>query len=116
MKDPYIHVENTIMPEFGNAEMRNMIASVTGLAPDLPKTVGTGCNRRRSWSQISKVPERVTCLACREYARQQLIEHAEMADALLALADAELYLRGKTTPEEVAEEARRDRALAARYE
>ena len=50
------------MPGFGHAAMRALITEATGLVPDLPKTVGTGCGRRRPIAMTSTAPERVTSL------------------------------------------------------
>ena len=72
MRDPHIHVERTPLPGFGHQATRTMIVEAIGLAPDLPKTVTTGCGRRRPFAMTSTAPESVTCLACREYARNAL--------------------------------------------
>ncbi len=53
MRDPHIHVEKTPMPGFGHPAMRALSTEATGLAPDLPKTVGTGCGRRRPIARTS---------------------------------------------------------------
>lgn len=87
MHDPHVHVERTSFPGFTHARMRELITTATSLTGDLPKTVGTGCGRRRPGAATSAVPERVTCLACREYARAELIRYAEMAEALLGYDD-----------------------------
>ena len=87
MKDPYKHAEKTPVPGFG--AMADLISRAIGLAPDLPKTVGTGCGRRQL-SDTTTVPENVTCLACADYARAQQIEAAENAEALTTLGDARL--------------------------
>ena len=121
MRDPHIHVERTPLPGFGHAAMRDLIARATGLTSDLPKTVGTGCGRRRPLAMTSTVPERVTCLACREYARRRYLDEAESAELLLQLCDAEPELMARAgaksgvTPADLAEQAREDRAAAARY-
>src|SRR5262245_11626978 len=46
-RDIHIHVEKTPAPGFGLVAMRTRITEAIGLVPDLPKTVGTGCGRRR---------------------------------------------------------------------
>jgi hypothetical protein len=56
MKDPHVHVEKTPMAGFGHAPTRALIVRATGLVPDLPKTVGTGCGRRRPIAMTSTVP------------------------------------------------------------
>lgn len=121
MRDPHTHVEKTPVPGFGNAAMRELIVKAVGLAPDLPKTVGTGCGKRRPFAMTSTVPERVTCLACREYARAQYIREAESAEALSEWYDKEPELmttagaKAGVTPADLAEAAREHRATAARY-
>jgi len=118
MKDPHIHAEKTILPGFGNAAMRELITDATGLACDLPKTTGTGCGRRRPFAMTSTIPEHVTCLACREWAAQQYEEAAQSAEALIDLwppGDDLIWAAAKTSPGKMREQARKDRAMAARY-
>ena len=121
MRDPHIHVEKTPLPGFGHAAMRDLIARATGLTGDLPKTVGTGCGRRRPLTMTSMVPERVTCLACREYARRRYLDEAESAELLVQLygIEPELMAQAGTksgvTPADLAQQARQDRVTAARY-
>jgi recombinational DNA repair protein (RecF pathway) len=115
MRDPHVHAEKMPIPGFGHAAMRDLIATTIGVAPDLPKTVTTGCGKRRPIAATSTVPERVTCLACREYAAGQYLEHALLAEALLADAEAELWAAAKVTPDQLAEQAREYRVTAARY-
>lgn len=117
MRDPHIHVEKTVTPGFGNAAMRDLIVRATGLAPSLPKTVGTGCGRRRPFAMTTLIPERVTCLPCREYAREAHRNAAETAELLLEWHERDPAGFG---PEpvpvaEIAAQARADRAMAARY-
>lgn len=90
------------------------------MAPDLPKTVGTGCGRRRKLSDTTTVPEKVTCLACAEYARAQQLQAAEGAEALLSLGDAELATlatpgKPALTVARLQQIAAEHRAAAARY-
>lgn len=122
MRDPHIHAEKTPMPGFGHAAMRDLISGTLGLASDLPKTAGTGCGKRRPIAMTSTVPEHVTCLACREYARGEHLKWADMAAAAAALADdpdlvAYAARAGKTpiTREQCEAEAREHLAMAARY-
>jgi len=98
--------------------MRTLITEAIGLAPDLPKTVGTGCGRRRPIAMTSTVPEKVTCLACREYAREQYLMWAAMADVAAQLAEAEPQsaIAAKATPSDLRAEESTYRALAARFE
>jgi hypothetical protein len=116
VKDPHVHMEKTIAPGFGNAAMRDLLTAATGLAADLPKTVGTGCGRRRPIAMTSTVPEHVTCLACREWARAERLQWAEMAESLLALLadDPAFAATARVTPEQVAAQAREHREIAAR--
>ncbi len=109
MRDPLIHVEKQQM--LTHAEMRALIVEATGLAVDAPKTVATGCGKRRRYAMTSTVPERVTCLACREHAQHEHTELAEMIEAALRLpgmvpdAERECY----------AGAARQRRGLAKRF-
>jgi hypothetical protein len=87
------------------------------LAPDLPKTVGTGCGKRRPVAMISTVPENVTCLACREYARAERIRSAELAESLISVlaSDPAFAEQANVTPEQLAAEAREHREFARRF-
>jgi hypothetical protein len=118
VKDPHIHAEKTPMPGFGHAATRQLIADAIGIAPDLPKTVGTGCGRRRPIAMTSTSPEAITCLACREWARAEYLTWAAMAEAAARLAEAEprAAIAAKTTPDDLRAEERTYRALAARFE
>jgi hypothetical protein len=118
MKDPHIHVEKTPMPGFGHAAMRILITEAIGLVPDLPKTVGTGCGKRRPIAMTSTVPETVTCLACRDYARAEYLTWAAMAEVAAQLAEAEprAAIAAKATPADLRAEERTYRELAARFE
>jgi hypothetical protein len=118
MRDPYIHAERTPMPGFGHAATRELIVRATGLVPDLPKTVGTGCRLRRLLAMTSTVPEKITCLACREWARAEYLTWAAMAQVAAELAEAEprAAIAAKTTPDDLRAEERTYRALAVRFE
>jgi hypothetical protein len=118
MKDPHIHAEKTPMPGFGHVATRELIVRATGLVPDLPKTVGTGCGVRRPLAMTSTVPERVTCLACRDWARAEYLTWAGVARAAAELAEAgpRAAIAAKATPAELLDEERTYRALAARFE
>jgi hypothetical protein len=80
--------------------MRTLITEAIGLVPDLPKTVGTGCGRRRPIAMTSTVPETVTCLPCREYARAEYLTWAAMDRVTAELAEAEprAAIAAKATP------------------
>jgi hypothetical protein len=118
MKDPHIHAEKTPMPGFGHVAMRALITEATGLVPDLPKTVGTGCSRRRPIAMTSTVPENVTCLACRDYAHAEYLTWAGMAHAAAEIAEAYpgAAIVAKATPDDLRSEERTYRELAARFE
>lgn len=117
MKDPHVHVEKTPMPGFGHAAIRSLITEAIGLVPDLPKTVATGCGRRRPIAMTATVPETITCLACREYARGQYLTWAGMARAAAEVAGAGpgFAVAARATPAELLDEERTYRALAARF-
>lgn len=117
MKDPHIHVEKTPMPGFGRMAMRSIITEAIGLVPDLPKTVGTGCGRRRPIAMTTTVPECVTCLGCREYARAQYLTWAGIARAAAEIAEAEprAAVAAKAASGELRDEERIYLALAARF-
>jgi hypothetical protein len=117
VKDPHIHVERTPLIGFGHAEMRDMITSVTGIAGDLPKTVRCGCGKRRPFAMISKVPAKVTCLACREWARSQHANEAASARSLAEwmVKDPGSFRDAKITVDELAELATEHEQAAAQY-
>jgi hypothetical protein len=118
MLDPHIHAERTPMPGFGHAATRALIVQATGLVPDLPKTVGTGCGVRRPLAMTSTVPERITCLACRDWARVEYLTWAAMAQVSAELAEAEpsAAVAAQATPGDLRAEERTYRQLAARFE
>jgi hypothetical protein len=118
VRDPHIHAEKTPMPGFGHAATRDLIVRATGLAPDLPKTVATGCGVRRPLAMTSTVPETITCLACRDWARAEYLMWAGIAHAAAELAQAEprAAIAAKTTPADLHAEEQTYRALAARFE
>jgi len=115
LRDPHIHVEKDLL--FTHADIRRVISDATGLAVDAPKTVTTGCSRRRPYAITSTVPEKVTCLACREHAAAVYRQEAESAESLLKIsADDAIWLTAKVTPAMLAGQAIEHRALAARFE
>ena len=118
MKDPHVHVEKTPMPGFGHMAIRTLITDAVGLVPDLPKTVGTGCGVRRPLAMTSTRPEAITCLACRDWAREQYLTWAGMARAAAELAETEprAAIAAKTTPADLRAEEETYKALAARFE
>lgn len=111
MRDPHIHVEKTPMPGFGHGAMRDLISSATGLVGSMPKTVGTGCGKRRPLVMTSQAPAKVTCLPCREYARAEHIKWAEMSESVLS-SFTEITEEERAT---IRENAINHRTLAAQY-
>lgn len=75
--DPHIHVDAKVARS--GAAVRDLTASVFGLAGDLPAHVEAGCGQRVPYAMTSAVPEKVTCLPCREHAR---VEHLRLADGI----------------------------------
>ncbi|WP_181768913.1 hypothetical protein [Streptomyces albidus (ex Kaewkla and Franco 2022)] len=78
--DPHIHVEANAVQ--GRGAARDIMASTFGLAGDLPSVVTTGCGLRAPYAMTSPRPDRVTCLPCREHARDEHLRLAEMAERL----------------------------------
>ena len=76
--DPHIHVDVSAVR--ADAATRNLIASTFGLAGSLPSAITTGCGLRVPYAMTSPHPERVTCLACREYAHRQHLRYAELVE------------------------------------
>jgi hypothetical protein len=118
MRDPHIHAEKTPMPGFGHAAIGAIITEAIGVAPSLPKTVGTGCGVRRPFAMTSTAPEKITCLACRDWARAEYLLWAGMAHAAAELAEAEprAAIAAMATLEDLRAEERAYRQLAARFE
>ena len=115
VRDPYVHAEKTLMPGFGHQAIRVLITDAVGVAPDLLKTVGTGCGLRRPFASTSTVPEEITCLACREWLRGECLFWADAASRALELSMAEVR-PGSPTAEDLRAEERAYRQLAARFE
>ena len=115
MHDPYVHAEKTPLPGFGHHAIRALLTDALGVAPDLPKTVGTGCCLRRPLASTSTVPEEITCLACREWLRGECLFWADTAARGLELA-ARPDWPGSPTADDLRAEERTYRAMAARSE
>ena len=77
--DPHIHVERNLSAD---AAVRDMIASTFGLAGDLAGVVTTGCGLRVARAMTSPLPERVTCLACREHAHRLHLRYADQVERI----------------------------------
>ena len=75
--DPHIHVEAGALRS--RAVQRNMMATLFGLAADLPAEVHTACGHDVAFAMTSVRPESVTCLPCREHAGEQ---HRHLADQI----------------------------------
>ena len=114
MRDPYVHAEKTLLPGFGHQAIRALITDALGVAPDLPKTIGTGCGLRRPFASTSTVPEEITCLACREWLRGECLFWADAAARAARHPGASRP--GSPTAEDLRAEERTYRQLAARFE
>ncbi len=116
MKDPHIHVEHDQL--MGHAAMRDLLTGATGLASGLPKTVRTGCDKRRPFAMTSQNPASVTCLPCRDYAVHEHQEQARLARDLLPLMREDPASFGGVTVRQLADiesEAIRHEGIVARY-
>lgn len=85
--DPHIHVGERMNDD---AAIRDVVASTFGLVGDLPGVVTTGCGRRVPRAMTSPLPERVTCLPCREHARRHHLRRAEQVERLGGLPGSPL--------------------------
>jgi hypothetical protein len=115
MRDPYVHAEKTALPGFGHQVIRALLTDVFGVAPDLPKTTGTGCGLRRPFPSTSTVSEEITCLACREWLLGECLFWADAAARAVGIP-AQSGCKGSPTAEELRAEERTYRQLAARFE
>jgi hypothetical protein len=115
MRDPHMHAEKTSLPGFGHQAIRALITDAVGVAPDLPKTVRTGCGIRRPLASTSTIPEQITCLACRQWLRGECLFWADAAARAIEL-QAGARWPGPPTTEDLRAEERTYRALAARFE
>ncbi|SDL31321.1 hypothetical protein [Nonomuraea jiangxiensis] len=105
--DPHIHVDRKVMG--AGADYRNVIASTLGAVPDAPTSVTTGCGLQVAYAMTSSRPESVTCLPCREHARQEHLRFAEQVERLGRMPGAPV------TGDEVAKAARWARDIAGRF-
>ncbi|WP_405543345.1 hypothetical protein OG478_17715 [Streptomyces phaeochromogenes] len=105
--DPHIHVEAKVGR--GDAAVRDVLASTFGLAGDLPSVVDTGCGLRVPYAMTSPRPDRVTCLACREYAAREHLRLAEMVERLGLMPGSTI------SGTEAKQAAERHRDLAKRF-
>jgi hypothetical protein len=116
MLDPYVHAEKTSLPGFGHQAIRALITDALGVAPDLPKTVGTGCGVRRPLASTSTVPEEITCLPCREWLRGECLFWADTAAFTIELLSVRSEWPVSPSAAELRAEERTYRSLAARFE
>ncbi|WP_092557294.1 hypothetical protein [Actinoplanes derwentensis] len=77
--DPHIHVEAGLS---ASGRTRDMLAATFGLVAELPAEVTTGCGSRVPLAMTSHLPERVTCLPCRDHASDR---HRRFADQVAFL-------------------------------
>ena len=106
MNDPHTHVAADLNLD---GAVRNMVSSTFGMAADLPSVVTTGCGSRVSRGNTSRLPEKVTCLACRQYAHGQFLHYAELIEGLSQLPGTNI------TPADIRQAAQTSREIAERY-
>ncbi|GAB1818157.1 hypothetical protein [Herbidospora sp. RD11066] len=94
----HIHVDRKILQ--AGAAYRNLLVSSTGLVPDEPTVVETGCGTRVPAAMTSIRPESVTCLPCREHAAKEHLGYADqvhrlsrMTGSVVSAADADAAAR-----------------------
>src|SRR4051794_3934246 len=83
--DPHVHAQSIVTDR---QQIRAALTRAVGRAPTLPTTVVPASRQRRPVAMTSVLPERVTCLACREAARAAHLRAAETLEALEALEGA----------------------------
>ena len=83
--DPHVHAQHIVMDR---GRIRAALTRALGRAPTMPATVTTACQQRRPVAMTSVLPERVTCLACREAARTAHLRAAEVLEDLATLPTA----------------------------
>ena len=105
--DPHVHAAAGLVDR---GEMRAALTQVLGRAPVLPSTVTTACHQRRPLAMTSVLPERVTCLPCRESAREAHLEAARALDSMAALPTL-----GTEDLQQLRQRASRHRDLARRF-
>ncbi|ONH26375.1 hypothetical protein [Pseudofrankia asymbiotica] len=87
MDDPHVHVEWTVPST--SADTRALTASVFGLVGDAPRTVRAGCGAQVPYASTSPHPERVTCLPCRDHARDRHLRYAVTIEGTAAMLGAD---------------------------
>ncbi|MBM7806854.1 hypothetical protein JOD57_002691 [Geodermatophilus bullaregiensis] len=108
MADPHVHVERDVV--LGRARAREVLTTAVGRVPDSAIGVRTGCGQRRPYAATSPVPERVTCLPCREHARSAHLGWARTLEGVAGSPGVDAAAAA-----EAREQARRHRDLARRY-
>jgi len=103
--DPHIHVDAKLNAD---AATRDMIARTFGLVADLSSTVTTGCGLTVPRTMTSRIPNRVTCLPCREHAGRQLLRLADQLEEFGGMP-------GGIDPDKARAAAGRHRALAREF-
>lgn len=81
-RDPHVHAEAGLVDR---GRIRAVLTQVVGRVPVLPTTVTTACRERRPIAMTSVLPERVTCLACRESARESHLRAARDLESMGSL-------------------------------
>lgn len=105
--DPHIHVPRQVVQ--ASVPFRSVIASTLGLVTDAPSVVATGCGRRVPYVMTSPRPEKVTCLACREFAQQEHRAFAGQVERLSRMPGVNI------TASDAAKAADRHRTLARQF-
>jgi hypothetical protein len=105
--DPHVHAEGGIVDR---GRIRAVLTQVLGRVPVLPTTVTTACRERRPIAMTSVIPERVTCLVCRQSARES---HLHAARALESMAT--LPATGSDHVQQLRQRALEHRDLARRF-
>jgi hypothetical protein len=105
--DPHIHVDKSAVQ--ADAAARNLVASTFGLVAKLPNVVTTGCGVRVPRARTSKDPGQVTCLPCREHARDQHLSYAAQIERLAGMPGMNI------TEEQARQAAAKLRDLAERF-
>ena len=106
MTDPHIHVEQSLNADIAT---RDLTASLFGRVGDLPSVVTSGCGLQVPRAMTSHLPERVTCLACREHAHRQHLRYAEQVEQLIGMPGLEI------TTAQLRQSAEQYRDLAAQF-
>jgi hypothetical protein len=89
MGDPHVHVGVNLNADTAT---RDLIASAFGLVGDLPSHVTTGCGLEIPRAMTSPLPNRVTCLPCREHAARFHLRSAEQVETISRMPGATLSL------------------------